>query len=177
MPLKVSVGFSQKLGQPDFGSIGATCQIECEIDGNLHDLEEFQRQVQDAYLACGQAVSDELNRHQPRSGTNGQNPATNGTPPSVTGNSTSNGNGTGGMKTNGNGHQSNGSPNGPSRGVRRYATQSQVRAIYAIARRERIELPQFLQERFQIARPDDLSITDASSLIDELKGTTQGDRR
>ena len=44
-----------------------------------------------------------------------------------------------------------------------------MKAIYAIARRYRIGLPAFLHGRFHVARPDDLSIGEASELIDELK--------
>jgi hypothetical protein len=56
----------------------------------------------------------------------------------------------------------------------RSATQSQVRAIHAIASRNRVELPQLLQQRFQADQPGDLSITQASELIDELKAPTNG---
>jgi hypothetical protein len=30
MPLTVNVGYSRKLGRPDFGSVGARCHVECE---------------------------------------------------------------------------------------------------------------------------------------------------
>jgi hypothetical protein len=30
MPLTVNVGYSRKLGRPDFGSVGASCHVECE---------------------------------------------------------------------------------------------------------------------------------------------------
>ena len=32
MALKVSTGFTRKLGQPDYGSIGASCNVEFELD-------------------------------------------------------------------------------------------------------------------------------------------------
>ena len=56
----------------------------------------------------------------------------------------------------------------------RSATQSQVRAIHAIASRNRVELPELLRQRFQADQPGDLSITQASQLIDELKAPTNG---
>lgn len=64
MPLTVNVGFSQKLGQPDYGSIGASCNVECELDGILlGNPDEFQSKVRDLYVACAQAVDEELQRH------------------------------------------------------------------------------------------------------------------
>ena len=37
MPLRLNVGLSRKLGQPDFGSLGATCQVEVELDSSLRE--------------------------------------------------------------------------------------------------------------------------------------------
>jgi hypothetical protein len=66
MPLTVTVGFSQKLGQPDYGSLGASCQVECEFDGGLldHDPDTFQTKIREMYAACAQAVQDELARRE-----------------------------------------------------------------------------------------------------------------
>ncbi|MBA4015745.1 MAG: hypothetical protein C0483_01010 [Pirellula sp.] len=43
-------------------------------------------------------------------------------------------------------------------------------ALNAIADRKQISLPELLTARFQIQEPSGLTITEASSLIDELKG-------
>src|SRR5579859_3498492 len=66
MPLTVTVGFSQKLGQPDYGSLGASCQVEREFDGGLldHDPDTFQTKIHEMYAACAQAVQDELTRRR-----------------------------------------------------------------------------------------------------------------
>ena len=155
MAVKLSVGLQKKVGLPDYGSLGASCHVEFEIDRSSldSDLDGFHQKVRGAFAACQQAVSDQLARQQSDQ-------------------SASHGNG-----HNGNGHgYSNG--NG-QRGNSRPATASQARAIRAIAGRNRIDLQQLLGDRFNIDRPEDLSISDASSLIDELKGPAEsnGGRR
>ena len=64
MPLKLSVGLSRKVGQPDYGSLGASCGVEVELDPSLlhADLDGFHAHVRDAFVACQQAVNDELSR-------------------------------------------------------------------------------------------------------------------
>ena len=47
-------------------------------------------------------------------------------------------------------------------------------AIHAIASRNRIDVGRLVQDRFNVQRPDDLSISDASTLIDELKSAQTG---
>jgi hypothetical protein len=54
------------------------------------------------------------------------------------------------------------------------ATQSQVRAIFAIARRQQVDPATVARERFNVERPEDLSIREASTLIDELKSAQTG---
>jgi hypothetical protein len=69
MPLKLNVGLSRKLGLPDYGSLGASCSVELELEASaLENLDSFQARVKHAYNACRQAVSEELARHQPASG-------------------------------------------------------------------------------------------------------------
>ena len=70
------------------------------------------------------------------------------------------------------GHDNNG--NGRQRSKGRHATASQVRAIHAIANRNRIDLPSRLRDMFGVAKLDDLLITQASELIDDLKAAGNG---
>ena len=65
MPLTLHVGLSKKIGQPDYGSLGASCHVNVELDHALlaSDLDGFQQRVRQAFSACRQAVQDELIRH------------------------------------------------------------------------------------------------------------------
>jgi hypothetical protein len=158
MAVKLSVGLQKKVGLPDFGSLGASCHVEFEIDRGLleHDLDGFHRKVSDAFVACRQAVHDQLaaanevstELSSPQSGAvTGRNGHSVTSKPS------------GHAGTNGHAHR-------PEIGT---VTQSQLRAIHAISRRNRVDAAALVRERFQVDRPESLSIREASSLIDELK--------
>ena len=177
MPMTVKVGLAKKVGQPDYGSLGASCEVALELDAGLlfSDLDGFHRKVQAAYTACRQAVQDELSS-QPGSAS----PALNS-------------NGADRAQSNANGHErgandGDGSPRGnpnrdstggangsqsgrPSNGNRRAATSAQVRALHAIATRQNFNLTELLREKFHIYKAEELSLREASSLIDELKNS------
>ncbi len=152
MPLKLNVGLSKKIGQPDYGSLGASCHVEVELDQSLvfDDLDGFQERVTRAYAACRQAVLDELARHQVDTNTQDANGQAK-TPPMP------------GNPTNGhNGHRA-------SQKQLDYVQQlaSQVRGL-GVRRLETLATKMF-------GKPlADLSSLDASGLIDVLKDVKAG---
>ena len=157
MPLRLNVGVSKKLGLPEYSSVGATCNLEVELDGGLlDDLEGFHHRVRDAYVACHQAVNDELARLQSPTAT----PAV----ASVNG------------RHNGSQALANGTQSRPialaSRSAKP-ATPSQVRAIVTIARRQRTDLAGLLHDDYGVDRPENLTLAQASQLIDTLKAASE----
>jgi hypothetical protein len=159
MPLKLNVGLSRKVGDANYGSRGASVNFETELDSSLAgDPAKLQQRIRDLFNLCRSAISEELN------GGNGhfQQP----------------------VVQNGNGHQRpnhaiNDSqqppverPAQPANGSSklRLATVSQIRAIRGICGRRRLNLDQMLTARFHVRRPEELTLRDASDLIDELKG-------
>ncbi len=167
--LRLNVGTNRKIGQPDFGSAGASCNLELELDtGLFQDLDGLQQVVRRAYAACNQAVNDELARLVGAQGTADDSqpqpvievrtvPAIQGA--TITAN------------------QRAPAQRIPSQPSPRPATASQVKAIRAIAARRRIDLVGLLRERFGLQTADSLGIRQASDLIDELKtGPQDGDQ-
>ncbi|APW63214.1 hypothetical protein [Paludisphaera borealis] len=147
MPLKLNVGVSRKLGLPEFSSVGASCNVEVELDSSLlqSDLDGFHAQVRGAFTAACQAVDDELVRLQAR-------PA----PPVASHGGEARRNGTAG---------SNRLASRPSKP----ASANQVRAIVTMARWRDADLAGLLRDEFGVDRPEDLSLADASRFIDRLK--------
>jgi hypothetical protein len=156
MPLIVNVGLSQKIGRPNYSSLGASVHVEYETDSLLllTNVDAFHRQVQDAFAACRQAVQDELTRHEPASAEQvaDHTPGQAAIPAADDRSAPSNG------------HPARQRSGGP-----RHATANQIRAIEAIAARQNVELAGLLAERFHTDQLSNLSITQASDLIDQLQ--------
>src|SRR5689334_5385302 len=142
MPLRLNVGVTKKVGLPEYSSIGASCHLELELSESLFhaDLDALQRQVRDVYVACNQAVNDELARHQA---------------PPVAAPSNGRAAPASGHATDDASHpapRANGARGRPPKP----ATPSQVRAIVSIARRQHADLAGVLRDDYDVARPEDL---------------------
>ena len=145
MPMTLNVGLSKKVGEANYGSRGATVNLQTELDaGVVNDPDRLRERIRQMFHLARDAIHEEL-------GANGAS-----------------------SFPNGNGHNGpphgNGSPGRP-------ATDSQVRALNAIARKQGFDLMNFVRERFGCSRPEDLSLSNASGLIDELNGSASGGRR
>ena len=152
--IKLNLGLSKKIGQPDFGSLGASCHVEVDVDGSLIDdnLDAFHDRVQQAYVACRQAVNDELARHD-------QQPAS----PAASTRSQSIGNGHG--RAAGNGHRATDKQLDYARQLARQIDELGVRRLDDLADR--------MFDKPLAA----LTTLDASGLIDMLKSLKSGEVR
>lgn len=147
MPLKLNVGLSRKVADNNYGSRGASVNVELEVESALAgDPPKLRERIRQVFELVRGSLADELNgagNGQARS--NGQNGGTQS-----------------GTATNGNGQKP------------RPATQSQLRAIDAIAKRMKVNVQDLIGRRFNVRQTQDLSIKQASQLIDELKSQQGG---
>ena len=151
MPVQINIGLNKKVGEANYGSRGASVNLEVELDsGIIEDPDRLRSQIHKLFGLARDSLNTELHADEPHHAGNGHH---------------SNG------RTNGNGYANGSNGNQSSNG--RGATQSQVRAINAIAKRNRIDLTPILRQ-YGVQAVADLSIGDASHLIDELKGQPAG---
>lgn len=164
MPLKLNVGLTKKIGLPDYGSVGASCHVEVELEGTLlqSDLDGFHDRVRAAFTACRQAVQDELTRHQCQDGAQPlrtMQPAQESAQP---------------LRT----QASNGSNGSNGNGVSHRATEKQ----FDYLRRLASQIPGLGIRRVEqlaakmLGKPlAELTSFDASALIDQLKAIKAGE--
>ena len=174
MSVKLNIGLSRKVGEASFGSRGASINLEVELDnGVLNDPGQLRDRVQDLYVLARQSVDEELQR--PAEVGPSEPSHTNGNEhrrisPTVNGNGHKNGHANGhatnGQATNGHG-PNNG--NGPGRIEVARATQSQIRAIFAISKRQGLDPHTVINDRYRVHKMEELTIREASALIDDLK--------
>lgn len=147
--LKLNIGIAKKVGEANYGSRGASVNLEMELASDLvAKPAQLQERIRNLFGLAKQSVEEELSgKGQEANGHDNIGHTTNGNAS--------------------NGHQAN---------VRK-ATQSQVRAIHAIASRHGRDLSSLLWDRFGRQKPESLSITEASQLIDELKSQNGAETR
>jgi hypothetical protein len=158
MPLKLNVGASRKVTDNNYGSRGASVNLEIELDTTLvTDPPKLQERIRHLFQVVRTALAEELNGgdhhangHAGPTG-NGEHPA--GDRPAANGNGAHRGS--------------------PAAGPRR-STASQCKAIYAIARANGIHLGDYLHQRYSTARPGELTLRQASEAIDDLRAMGVG---
>lgn len=150
MAVKLNIGVSRKLGQPNYGSRQASIGLEVEIDsGLLATPEELQEKVRLLYRFADQAVEDELNYQTGSLLNEVAAPTAVATSQEESGDE---------------------SPIQQVRGL----TDNQLRAIYGLARRLQLSPLRLVRERFRLEHVEDLDIRQASQLIEELKSCAEG---
>lgn len=155
MPMKLNVGASRKVTDNNYGSRGASINVEMELDSSLvAEPAKLQDKIRQLFGVVRVSLAEELNANghaPPTLPTNGHHagPSPNG-----------NGNG------NGNGH-SNGAL--PRETRARPVTTSQIKALHAIARSNDVNLGQFLYAGFGTYVAEDLTLQQASQAIDDLR--------
>lgn len=146
MPLKLNVGAAKKIGEPNYGSRGASVNLELELDSSLvGDPHKLQERIRQMFSLVRASLAEELNGHVDQAS---REAGTLGTPPTPASRSNDKGNA------------------GPEQ---RQATPSQIKALFSIARTQRLDLYTFLKEQFNVNRPEDLTLRQASQAIDALK--------
>ncbi len=177
MPLKLNVGLSRKVGEPNYGSRGATVNLEHEVDSTLAaEPDRLQERIRELFLLAKASVDEELRGRPSSSNAPGQHatgqPADNTPQQHANGRSGAARSANGAYRSNGNGRQTANNP--PP------ATASQIRALHAIANRLGLNLETVVQNRFNLSDAATLTVAEASQLIDELNATntaTAGGRR
>lgn len=146
MPLSINVGLSRKASR-DYQSTGVSINVTAELDQSLLARpQELQEQVANLYAQAEQALERRAGQLDAAPGSHRPYPAKSN------------------VYRNGNGHGNHGRSNGNGGGM----TQSQRRAILAIARRANID-PDYEAQQIIGVPIDHMSIQQASELIDHLK--------
>jgi hypothetical protein len=170
--IRLNVGFSRKVGEPDYGSRGASVNLDVELaTGDLEDARQLRGRIRDLYDLARQAVAEELDTGSTRGQGGGHGARPRGDAAERTGRrGAENGNGgNGNGQGRSRGYRSSGrSPRGNGRGPAGM-TASQRKAIEAIAHRLGVDPAVEIRDEFG-RELDQLSLPEASEAIDFLKG-------
>jgi hypothetical protein len=163
MPLKTNVGVSRKVADNNYGSRGASVNLEVELDSSLiQDPERFHDRIRQVFRLAQQAIDEELTRQQ---GNGTANQQTNGAGNGHSAQSLHNGNGNS-QHTNGNGRTATVA----SEKQLGYARQL-AKAIPGLGIRRLESLAEKMFGKPLVA----LTTLDASGLIDTLKSIKAGE--
>jgi hypothetical protein len=138
MPLKINIAMSRKMGEPNYGSRGATVGLEMEEDSGLvNQPQQLHERIARLFRLAQEAVDRQLDGPAPAGCQRADGAASR--EPAV-----------------------------------RFATPAQVRAVHAIVNSRQLDLVAELRGRFGVERPDDLTVVEASQLIDAIKQPSNG---
>jgi hypothetical protein len=137
--LKLNAGFSRKVGEANYGSRGASVNVELELESHLvNDPDGLLRRIRELFELARRSVDAELTgTSSSKNGRNGQAPA---------------------------------GRNGDNTQPVRNATASQLQAIRSMCARQQLDPDHVANDWFGVGGLNELTITEASKLIDELKG-------
>ncbi len=162
MPLKTNIGVSRKVADNNYGSRGASVNLEVEMDSTLiNEPERFHDRIRQVFRLAQQAIDEELGRqhgtasHQTNDSGNGHaaHPAHNG------------GN-VNGQRTNGNGRAATNASDKQLEYARQLA-----KSIQGLGIRRLEDLAQKMFGKSLVV----LTTLDASGLIDTLKSIKAGE--
>ena len=167
MPMKLNVGLSRKVGEANYGSRGASVNLEQEVDATLiNEPERLQERIREMFGLAKASIEEELQAEPSQSPASAQRSndrtAANTRQQHANGRSGGSRAATNGSRSNGNGRTATTNP--PP------ATASQVRALHAIANRKGLSLEAVVNGQYGVNEPESLTIKEASELIDELNG-------
>ena len=153
MPLKLNIGLSRKVGEPNFGSRGASINLEMELESAVvTEPAKLQDRIRKMFNLVRTSLTEELNGGSVEHSKEGTSvPPPRATVPIETADRRS--------------------------AEPRLATPAQVKALFAISRQRGIDLKALIQQRFGVFRTADLTLSEASKLIDELKSGQVGEYR
>ena len=183
MPVHVNVGLSRKVGEPNYGSRGASVNLEAELEyALLAEPDKLKDRIRQLFNMLRSALTEELHGRRTTAADSAK-PSRSVAPsapaptaaasaePSaviapVEGESSDQGSTAGtdnqpASSQSADGQPANGQPGRP-------ATRNQVLALQARAQRHGIDLLQLLEEHFGVASPEELSVKEASQLLDHL---------
>ena len=152
MPIKLNVGLSRKVGEANYGSRGASINLEMEVDTSVAaDPSQLQTYIHNVFDLVRTALEQELR---------GRVVTTANVTPAALARV---------LRSRNTSRQPNGRAQRP-------ATTAQSAALRRLADQGQMDLPGFLQERYGVDRPEALTVAQASQAIDALKESLSKER-